>query len=199
MSLARIAMPLVDDLRALVDERVDEALDDLLVADLARRDAELGAVLLDHVGHDLARDRVALAGQVVVPAGAGLLAEATHLAQQVGGLRVADVGLLDVAALADVPADVVAGEVAHPERPHRHAELLHRLVDLLRGRAFLEQVARLARVLLDHAVADEAVGDARDDARLLDLLAELHHGREDVLRGLRAADDLEQLHHVGRG
>src|SRR5436190_2290188 len=99
----------VDDLGALVDERVDQTLDDLLVADLPRRDAEPGTVLLDHVGDDLARDRVALARHVVVPAGTGLLAEAAQLAQQVGGLRVADVGLLDIAALPAVPADVVAG------------------------------------------------------------------------------------------
>ena len=57
---------------------------------------------------------------------------------------------------------------------------------------------RLARVLLDHAVADEAVAHARDDRRLLDLLAELHDRGEHVLAGLLAAHDLQQLHHVGR-
>jgi hypothetical protein len=160
-----LAMPSSTIFAPSLTSAYDQALDDLVVADLARRDAEVGAVLLEHVGHDLARDRVALAGHVVVPAGAGLLAEAAHLAQQVGGLGVADLGLLDVAALPDVPADVVAGEVAHAERPHRHAELLHRLVDLLGRGALLQQEAGLARVLLDHAVADEAVGDAGDDRR----------------------------------
>ena len=100
---ARSAMPLLDDPRALVDERVDEAVHDLVVGDPARRDAELGAVLRDHLLDELARDRVALARDVVVPARAGLLAEAAHFAQQVGGLAVAQVGLLDVAALADAP------------------------------------------------------------------------------------------------
>jgi hypothetical protein len=36
---------------------------------------------------------------------------------------------------------------------------------------FVQQEAGLARVLLDHAVADEAVADAGDHGRLLDLLA----------------------------
>jgi hypothetical protein len=40
MSLARIAIPSSTIFAPFVDERVDEPLDDLLVADLARRDAE---------------------------------------------------------------------------------------------------------------------------------------------------------------
>ena len=64
-------------------------------------------------------------------------------------------GLLDVAALADRPADVVAGQVAHAERAHREAELLDRLVHLLRRGALVQQEAGLAAVLLDHAVADD--------------------------------------------
>ena len=88
MSMSRGAQrdAFLEDLRAFVDQRVDQALHDLLVGDLARRDAELLAVLLDHLVDDLARDRVALAGLVVVPAGAGLLAEAAQLAQLVGRL-----------------------------------------------------------------------------------------------------------------
>ena len=54
-------------------------------------------------------------------------------------LRIAQVAGRSPWALADGPADVEAGEVAHAERPHREAELLERLVDLLRRRAFLEQ------------------------------------------------------------
>ena len=54
MSLARCGDALLEDLRAFVDQRVHQALHDLLVADLARRDAEVGAVLLDHVVDDLA-------------------------------------------------------------------------------------------------------------------------------------------------
>src|SRR6218665_2919622 len=90
----------LDDLRGLVHQREHQALHDFLVADLARRDAERGAVLLQHLGHHLRRDRIALARLVVVPTGARLLAEAAQLAQQVGRLSVAHVRLLDLAALA---------------------------------------------------------------------------------------------------
>ncbi len=198
MSLAREAMPSSRMRARLVDQREHQALHDLLVGDLARLDAELLAVLGDHVLDQLGRDRVALAGLVVVPAGAGLLAEAAQLAQLVGAAAVLHVGPLGGAALADRPADVVAGQVAHAERAHGEAEPLDRLVHLLRRAALVQQEAGLAAVLLDHAVADEAVADAGDHRRLLDLLGDRHHGGQHVLAGLLAAHHLQQLHHVGR-
>jgi hypothetical protein len=48
------------------------------------------------------------------------------------------------AALANGPADVVAGQVAHAERAHGKAELLDGLVHLLRRGAFVQQEACLA-------------------------------------------------------
>jgi hypothetical protein len=152
------------------------------------------SIICHHFG---VRDRVALAGHVVVPAGAGLLAETAFLAQQVGGLAVLHVGLFLVAALADGPADVVARQVAHAERAHGHAEFLHRLVHLRGRAAFVQQEAALAAVLLDHAVADEAVADAGDHGRLADLLGHGHHRGQHVLgRGI-APHHFQQLHHVG--
>ena len=84
MSLGARGDAVLEDVRAFVDQREHQALHDLLVGDLARRDAQLLAVVLDHLVDQLGRDRVALAGLVVVPAGAGLLAEAAQLAQLVG-------------------------------------------------------------------------------------------------------------------
>src|SRR6185369_9434884 len=134
--------------------------DDFLVAHLARRDAVGGAVLGNQLlGHRVGY-RVALAHFVAVPAGARLLAEAAGLAQLVGddGLRRhARFGGL---ALARGPADVQAGEVAHAKRPHGHAELLQRAVDLLRQRAGVDQALRRGAVAREHAVADEAVAHA---------------------------------------
>ena len=49
-----------------------------------------------------------------------------------------------------------------------------------------------------HAVADEAGADADERGDLADLLRELHRGGDDGLRGLRAAHDLQQAHHVRR-
>ena len=157
-----------------------------------------GAVLGDQLlGHRVG-DRVALAGLVAVPAGAGLLAEAPRLAQLVGHDRRAWHAGLGRLALARGPADVQAGEVAHAERAHRHAELLQRAVDLLRQRAGVEQALGRGAVARQHAVADEAVADARDHGDLLDLLGQRHAGGQHVGRGLRAAHHFQQPHHVGR-
>src|SRR5690606_23074194 len=102
----------------------DQPLDDLFVADPAWLHADFFAMrrneFLDHrIGY-----RLAIAGLVAIPAGPGLLAEAADLAELVGNRRVLVVGLFDIAPLADVPADVVAGEIGHPERAHRETELL---------------------------------------------------------------------------
>ncbi len=63
-------------------------------------------------------------------------------------------------ALADRLADVEARQIAHGERPHGHAEIAQGSVDLLRRGALLQEELRLAAVLEDHTVADEAVANA---------------------------------------
>ena len=107
--------------------------------------------------------RRARARFILVVALAGLLAEAAGFAQRVGDLR------LDAAVLARAPADIEAGEIAHRERAHRHAELGHDGVDLLRQRAFEQQLLGLLAALRQHAVADEAVADADHRRHLGDL------------------------------
>ncbi|MOA19069.1 hypothetical protein D3C78_1394230 [compost metagenome] len=52
--------------------------------------------------------------------------------------------------------------------------------------------------MLDHAVADEAVADTGNHGDLLDLLGDAHDRGQNVLAGLRAADDFQQLHDIGR-
>ena len=56
MSEARWRDAFFDDARAFVDQREHQALHDLVVGDLARRDA-LGAVLGDHLLDQLGGDR----------------------------------------------------------------------------------------------------------------------------------------------
>src|SRR5262249_23702929 len=119
---------LVEDLRALVDHRIHHALEDLLVADVAALLAELLQGLLDQLLDMGTGQRRAGAAFILVIALAGLLAEAAGFAERVGNFR------LDAAILARAPADVEAGEIAHRERTHRHAELGHDRVDLLRQR-----------------------------------------------------------------
>ena len=90
MSMSRGALgdALFEDARAFVDQREHAALDDLVVADLARRDAALladtASMSSSTTGSGIG---VALPGFVAVPAGAGLLAEAAQLAEPVGHLR----------------------------------------------------------------------------------------------------------------
>ena len=129
---------------------------------------------------------------ILVVALAGLLAEAAGFAQRVGDLR------LDAAVLARAPADIEAGEIAHRERAHRHAEFGHHGVDLLRQRAFEQQLLGLLAALGQHAVADEAVADADHRRHLGDLARDRDRRGQRIRRGLRRAHDLAQLHDVGR-
>src|SRR5690606_11399570 len=150
-----------EDQRAFVDHRVKRALDDFLIGDFALLDPRLLAEFLDDLGDARAFRRLALV--VIVGRARLLLLPPAAL----GGERVADA--FDAVRVA-VPADVDAREVAHLERPHRHAEFDMDLVDLRRGRAFEQQLHRLHLARLQHAVADEAVAHARDHRDLADLL-----------------------------
>src|ERR1051325_5918375 len=90
----------VEDLRALVDQRVDQALDDLVIRDAPACDVVLLPVLRDQLVDLGIRDRLSAARLVGVPAFAGLLPEAAELGHLVADLRVDEVGALLVAALA---------------------------------------------------------------------------------------------------
>src|SRR3546814_20079611 len=105
---------------------MEGALDDFGIADRALLDPRLLAELVDDLGDAGALRRVALF-VIVVKTRLLLLAPAAF-----GGERVADA--LDPVRVA-VPAAVDDGQVAHLERPHRHAEIDMQLVDLHRGGA----------------------------------------------------------------
>src|SRR5258708_12238651 len=95
--------------------------------------------------------------------------------------------------LADVPAHVEPCKVADAKRPHGKSELLDRLVDLLRQRAFLEQEARFPEIAVQHAVADEAVAHARHHTDLLDRLRQLHGGRQHIPGGFLNPQKIPRL------
>ena len=152
---------------------------------------------------DLLDDRVgqgrAVALLVAVPAGAGLLAEAAALAELVEDFRDAHVAWQSRRlSLADAPAHVVAGHVAHREQAHRQAEFDQDLVDLLRQGAFLDQEVGLLEIAGEHAVADEAVAYADQHRHLAQRAAELHGRRDHVLGARLAAHHLEQAHDIRR-
>ena len=72
------------------------------------------------------------AGLVLVPARTGFLAEAPGLAQNVRYIGEIPVGKLGRSPLAQCPAYIEAGQIAHAKRAHGHAEILKRCIDLLR-------------------------------------------------------------------
>src|SRR5262245_25794210 len=183
---------LLEDLGPLIDHRVEQALEDLLVGDEAPDDAHVGRDLGDDLFHLGVRLRRAVAPLVAVVAGPRLLAEATHLAQAISHRR------LHALALADAPAHVEAGHVAHGEGAHGKAEVVEDLVHLLGQGALQDELLRLAPALVEHAVAHEAVADADQHRHLGDLPAHAHGRGDDGLRGLGPAHDLEQAHDVGR-
>ena len=85
------------------------------------------------------------------------------------------------------------------ERPHRHAELLERLVDLLRRRAFLEQEVGLARRTASSMRLPMKPSHTPETTPIfLIVLASCMTVASTSLRGLVAAHDLQQPHHVGR-
>src|SRR5579883_2462513 len=80
---------LLEDLGALVDQRVDGALDDLLVGDRLALDAQPLRFRGDHLLDLGIGERRAAALLVAVPAGTGLLPVAALLADLVGQMRIA--------------------------------------------------------------------------------------------------------------
>jgi hypothetical protein len=69
--------------------------------------------------------------------------------------------------------------------------------DVLRQRAFEQELSRSIPARGQHAVADEAVADADHHRHLVDLAPDRHRGRRARPGAVvLAAHDLEQLHHV---
>ena len=189
----------LEDLRAFIDQRVNATLEDFLVADLAALDARLLRGFDDKVFDDGIRNRIAVARFVTIPAGTRFLAEAAKFAHLVRHPGITQVRWPRCSlALADVPAHVEPRQVADPERTHGEAEILDDLVHLLRQSAFLEQEPRFAEITVQHAVADETVAHAGDDADFLDRLRQLQRRGEHVLAGLVGPHDFQQLHYVRR-
>src|SRR5213593_635094 len=185
-------LALLEDLGAFVDHRVEQALSDLVVRDRSALHAGLSRDFRDDpvdLGIGLRR---AITAFVLEEAAARLLTETAHLAETIGDGRAL------APALADAPADVEAGEIAHGERAHGQAEVGQHLVHLLGRRALEQQAFGLLAALVEHAVADEAVANADQHRYLVDPSPDRHRRGDDRLRRFLAAHDLEQPHDVGR-
>ena len=147
--------------------------------------------------------RVAAAGRVVlVPAGAGLLAVAPHLEQPIRDrrLRPLRARLADrLQVLPDARADVDAGDVLHAERADRQAELGQHACRSAR-RSRLLRAAGTPRACSRRASGWRRTRSSCRRRRRPCRAASPSFSDVaiDLLAGLAAADDLEQLHHVRR-
>mmetsp|Transcript_104411 Transcript_104411/g.300528 ORF Transcript_104411/g.300528 Transcript_104411/m.300528 type:complete len:659 (+) Transcript_104411:466-2442(+) len=201
-------MALLEDAEALVDERQEHALLDLLVGDVALLDALLLPDLLQ-LGHDLGVHRLVppLVDEDATPAGADglvrrLLPEAVLLAEpiiQVIRPHVRLRLLLHVpGGLPLLPEELLANQVPQADRTHRHAEVLRHALQLLHGSALLEERAGLRRIRRQHPIPHEAVAIADQDGLLVEQLPEGHACRDRLVAGLGRPDVLEELHHMRR-
>ena len=118
MSEARCGEALLEHARALVDQRVDAALDDLLDRENVRcgmpASRAVERISVDDLG---IRDRLALL-VVEIPALAGLLTDAAHLVQLVGDERPA---LARLAEVLQAPAARARRRRGRPCRPRRRS------------------------------------------------------------------------------
>src|ERR1700740_1847002 len=131
---------LFQDSRAFIYERVDQAIHNFVLADLALWDARFCGPLAHELRDFWIWDRAAIF-VVFVPTRAGLLPIASHLAKTISCKRLADARFLQMPILlADAPADIQAREVPDSQRTHRHSEFVQRVVNSLdRGTLFQQK------------------------------------------------------------
>src|SRR5271165_2379895 len=126
-----IRLAFLEYLARLVHRREQQPAQDLLVGELALRNAEAGGDLLDNSSNLRIWMRRAVALLVAIPSRSGLLTVSPQLRQAIGDRLLAEIRVLRRAALAAGIADVETGQIADGERTHRITEVHHHLVDLL--------------------------------------------------------------------
>src|SRR5215468_1446857 len=187
--------PFLENACAFVDEWVQQAFENLLIWNRAPADAELARDLLDEGGYLRIDD--ARTPLVAVETLAALLPQPAAGHDALEDRRPALIRR-QLAALANEEAHIVAGQIAHGERPHGKAECLHHPVDLFGRGALLQQELRLTAVEHEHAVADEAIAVAGEHRNLAERPAERHHGGDRLCRAMPPAHVLEELHDIRR-
>src|SRR5450759_2607940 len=184
--------------RALIDKRIDTALNDFRVADVARRDVEargLGPYQRIDFGIRLTD---APFGAVPIHAASGLLTEATAFHEEVGNTKVARIVRQILTLTAHAIADVKTGKIAYRVGSHGHAKTLEHAIDALRACSLEQHELILAAIGIEHAVAHKAKAISDHDADLADLPGRAKRSRNARIRGLRGAHDLHESHDVCR-
>mmetsp|Transcript_29565 Transcript_29565/g.58142 ORF Transcript_29565/g.58142 Transcript_29565/m.58142 type:complete len:412 (+) Transcript_29565:4979-6214(+) len=137
-------------------------------------------------------------GRIVVIALAGLLPEMPALAKRVRISRVtrARIQPFGPFAFAHGPSDIEARKVGHGKGAHRKAEILKRLIDLIRRSPVQDHMIGTGPVGRQDAVADEPVAHARAHADLAQCFAQGKTGGGHVRRRCVGHHDLQQFHHM---
>src|SRR3954466_2926776 len=189
----------LQDFRAFIDQGENAALKNLLIGDWTSFDTGLLGCFDDQFLDNRIGNRIAVAGLVPKPARTSLLPETAQFANLIGYFGIAQMpGPSGRLTLADVPAHIEPCQITDTERAHGKAKILNDFVHLLWRSAFFEQKPSLAEIAVQHAVADEAVAHASDDADLFDGLRQLHGAGQHFFGCFVGAYDFEQLHDVGR-
>ena len=173
---------LLDDAQPFVDQREDEPVDDLVGGDRPPLDTELArAALHDREDPGVGTSRAPRV-IVAIETGAALLTEPAHFDERVGHAERPRIAAHRFRQrLPRTPGDVDPGEIGDRERAHRESEIGERRIDAVRRAAFEQAQLRLPHVASQHAIADEAVGIARQHRHLADLLRQRHAGGEHVV------------------
>ena len=82
--------------------------------------------------------------------------------------------------------------IQEPQRPHRHAELNQRSIDLLDARAFAEQPPGFVQVRRQDAVHQEARPIVHDDRRLVQFARQREHRRHRFIARVAARESLRR-------
>mmetsp|Transcript_3077 Transcript_3077/g.5081 ORF Transcript_3077/g.5081 Transcript_3077/m.5081 type:complete len:306 (-) Transcript_3077:763-1680(-) len=199
---------LLQNFETLVDQGVKHASEDLLIGEgacRARCEAVLAAVLLQERLKFRVRLGYKAPTRVFVPPLACLHTQTICFCKHVNQPRPPlllvlfweVVWICQTKLLADLVADVVAGNVPGLEGARRVPELPHHPVHPGGGAALLDQVDGLEALLEEGAVAHEPVAVPHQHGHLADALGHVHDDRHRGIAGPGPQDDLAQAHQVG--
>ncbi|MNO91557.1 hypothetical protein D3C76_831040 [compost metagenome] len=185
------------NLRALIDQRQQAALQDFFLAYLATMEPQSFADFqYQHIDLRIVLSLTATRF-IVVEAIAALLAKTAQFTQTVIHLHLWRI-LPNAGQLPGTPLQIDADHVEHAEWPHGETETLQRRIHLVRVSTLQQHFARLQHVGIEHAIADEAVAIARHHADLAHALAQRQCGLKHRWCSLGTTDNFQQLHDVRR-
>ena len=186
------------DLGAFVDQRIEAALQYLLVAYLAPFDTAFPRHIDNQLFDSRIPQRRSAALLVAIVAGPRLLTEAALLAEAVGHDRIAQLRIACRRIRFSLsPTDIEPREITHRERAHRHTELHHHAVHVMGQRTLFQQEPCFAPIARGHAIDNEAIAHATHHGDLAHALGERHDRHQRLVAAGFCPDNLNKPHDVG--